>query len=309
MRKRLFGPYGDTHSNAKVLLKRYGIKVKAVDIRSRQIGKLVHGCDLVIHAASQPSHPRSIEIPILDSSININGTLNLLEATRKAARDATFLFCSTNKVYGENVHNLPVVEKEKRFDYAEGIEGVDESMSVDHTLHTPFGVSKLAADTYCQEYARLYGLPTAIFRLSCITGPAAKAVEAQNWEPYFILKNLKGERLNVYGYKGKQVRDVIDARDLVEAFDAFIRAPRPGEVYNMGGGRDNSISLLESFELIESLTGRKMIYELQPKREGDHMIYISNLQKFRRHYPKWHMSYDIKTIFTDLHKVIQSQLR
>lgn len=308
MRKRLFGPGGDTRSNAKALWKKHRIKVRPLDIRSKAISKLVQGCDVVVHTASQPSHPKSIEIPILDESININGTLNLLEATRQKAKDAVFLFCSTNKVYGENVHKLPVVELEKRYDYANGILGVDESMPIDQTLHTPFGVSKLAADVYCQEYARLYGLKTGIFRLSCITGPAAKAVEAQNWEPYFIWKNLKQEKLNIYGYKGKQVRDVIDARDLVSAFDEFIRLPHPGEVYNMGGGRENSISLLESFDLIRSMTGKQMIFELGPKREGDHMVYISNIKKFRSHFSHWALKYGLRAIFQDLYEALQSHV-
>ncbi len=308
MRKRLFGPDGDTRSNARTLWKKHRIKVKPVDIRSKTVSRLVQGCDVIVHTASQPSHPKSIEIPLLDESININGTLNLLEATRQWAKDAVFLFCSTNKVYGENVHKIPVVELEKRYAYADSIEGVDETMPVDQTLHTPFGVSKLAADVYCQEYARLYGLKTGIFRLSCITGPAAKAVEAQNWEPYFITKNLKQEKLNIYGYKGKQVRDVIDARDLVAVFDEFLKSPHPGEVYNMGGGRENSISLLESFDLIQAITGNKMIYELQPKREGDHMIYISTLKKFRSQYPNWNLKYDLNAIFTDIYEVLRSQI-
>jgi len=305
MRKTLFGPGGDTRSNARALWKKHRIRVRRLDIRSKAVRKLVRGCDVIVHTAAQPSHPKSIEIPMLDASININGTLNLLESTRQHAKDAVFLFCSTNKVYGENVHKLPVVELEKRYDYPNGIQGVDETMPVDQTLHTPFGVSKLAADVYCQEYARLYGLKTGIFRLSCITGPAAKAVEAQNWEPYFIWKNLRGEKLNVYGYKGKQVRDVIDARDLVTAFDAFIKSPHPGEVYNMGGGRKNSISLLESFELIQSITGKTMIFELQPKREGDHMIYISNLKKFTRSYPNWALKYDLNAIFRDIYEILR----
>lgn len=305
MRKRLFGPGGDTRSNARILRQKHGIRVKQVDIRSKTIAKLVRGCDVIVHTASQPSHPKSIEIPIQDERINIDGTLNLLESARRNANDAVFIFCSTNKVYGENVHKLPVVELEQRYEYANGINGVDESTPVDQTLHTPFGVSKLAADLYCQEYARLYGLKTGAFRLSCITGPAAKAVEAQNWEPYFIRKNLREEKLNVYGYKGKQVRDVIDARDLVSAFEAFIKSPHPGGVYNMGGGRQNSISLLESFRLIESLTGKKMNYELKPKREGDHMIYISNLNKFRSHYPTWSLKYDLNTIFGDIYQTLR----
>jgi CDP-paratose 2-epimerase len=172
---------------------------------------------------------------------------------------------------------------------------------VDNTLHTPFGASKLAADIYCQEYGRLYGLKTGIFRLSCITGPFARAVEMQNWEPHFIRLNMLGKTLTVYGFKGKQVRDVIDARDLVKAFDAFSGKPRPGEVYNMGGGRENSISLLESFRLIEKITGRPMKYQFGPKREGDHRVYISDVSKFKSHY-KWKIEIGLERIFRDIHE-------
>jgi CDP-paratose 2-epimerase len=306
MRRRLFGSMGDTRSNARALWRKHHIRVKEIDVRSKDLRKLVKASDVIIHAASQPSHPKSIEIPELDESINIDGTLNVLEGVRQNSKEAVVIFCSTNKVYGENVHRLPVVEQEKRYDYAKGIQGVDETMPVDQTLHTPFGVSKLAADLYCQEYARLYRVKTGIFRLSCITGPRAKAVEAQNWEPYFVRKNIRGETLNVFGYGGKQVRDIMDARDLVEAFDEFIACPRAGEVYNMGGGRENSISLLESFDVIESTTGRKMLYELRPKRQGDHMIYISNLAKFKDHYPAWSIKYNINRIFTDIYEEVRS---
>lgn len=306
MRRKLFGPMGDTRSNARALWNKHHVRVKEIDVRSRDLRKLAKSSDVIIHAASQPSHPRSIEIPELDESINIDGTLNVLEGARHSSKDAVVIFCSTNKVYGENVNKLPVVELEKRYDYAEGVLGVDENMSVDQTLHTPFGVSKLAADLYCQEYARLYRVKTGIFRLSCITGPCAKAVEVQNWEPYFVWKNLRAETLNVFGYGGKQVRDIMDARDLVKAFDEFLASPRAGEVYNMGGGRENSISLLESFDVIESITGRKMLYELRPKREGDHMIYISNLGKFKDHYPTWSIKYNINRIFTDIYEEIRS---
>jgi len=301
MRKQLFGNGGDTSPNAQLLRKRYGIMVLDVDIRSESMPNLIEGCNLIIHCASQPSHPQSLEIPVVDADINVRGTLNILEGTRQRAKDAVVIFCSTNKVYGENVHKLPVHEEKTRYCYDDGVEGVDETTPVDQTVHTPFGVSKLAADLYCQEYARTYGLKTGIFRLSCITGPRARAVEAQNWEPYFIAKNMRHERLRIFGYKGKQVRDIIDARDLVQAFAYFASSPRPGAVYNLGGGTSNSISLLESMELIESMTGNRFDYVFAPKREGDHMIYITNFRKFTKDYPSWSVRYGLRAIFSDLY--------
>ncbi|MFQ6135491.1 MAG: NAD-dependent epimerase/dehydratase family protein, partial [Nitrososphaerales archaeon] len=256
MRGTLFGDSGSIRDNAEVLVKNYpNIEMHEVDVRRPEIRELVSGADLIIHAAAQPSHPKSIFIPEEDFMINAWGTLNLLEAARAKAEDAVFIHCSTNKVYGENPNTLPIVEKETRYDY-DGIEGVDESLSLDHTMHTPFGVSKVAADLYTQEYARLYGLKTGIFRMGCITGPRSKAVEMHNWIPYFFRVNLEEKVLNIYGFKGKQVRDIIDARDLTLAFDKFSQSPWAGEAYNIGGGQKNSISILESFERIEKLTGK-----------------------------------------------------
>lgn len=307
MRGKIFGSGGDTSGNAQHLKSELpSLNFHEVDIRdSDTIAPLVKGCDIVVHTAAQPSHPRSIEIPIEDFGINAEGTLKVLELVRKHADNAVFLFTSTNKVYGENPNKLPIVEKETRYDY-EDLDGVDESMSLDHTMHTPFGVSKVAADLYCQEYGRLYGIKTGIFRLGCITGPMAKAVEMHNWEPYFVKANMDGKLLNVYGFKGKQVRDVIDARDLVAAMSQFAAKPRDCEVYNMGGGRSNSISLLESFDLIESITGKPMKYEIKEGREGDHQVYVSDLSKFKKHYPEWDITFDLKTVFTDIHNAFRA---
>lgn len=302
MRGTIFGAEGSTKGNFEALKKENpDIEFHQSDIRdTEKMAQLVKGCDVVIHTAAQPSHPKSIEIPLEDFSINAFGTLNLLELTRKNTKDALFVFTSTNKVYGENPNTLNIIEKDTRYDYAD-IDGIDESMPIDHTMHTPFGVSKVAADLYCQEYARLYGIRTAIFRLGCITGPMAKAVEMHNWEPHFIKANMEGRTLNIFGWKGKQVRDVIDARDLVQAFAEFIKKPRALGVYNMGGGRKNSISLLESFDLIESITGNKMKWVLKETREGDHQCYISDLSKFKSDYPNWDIRLDLKTIFADIH--------
>lgn len=300
----LFGEMGNTKANAEFLMKTFpNVKFYDIDIRDeKRMEQLIKGSDLVIHTAAQPSHPKSIEIPLEDFSINALGTLLLLETVRKMADEAVFIHCSTNKVYGENPNKIPTVEKETRYDYTDR-DGVDENMPIDHTMHTPFGVSKLAADLYAQEYGELYGLKTGIFRMGCITGPRAMAVEAHNWEPYFLWVNMTGRTLNVYGFKGKQVRDVIDARDLVQAFDRFFQKPRPGEVYNMGGGRENSISLLESFKVIENITRKPMQYDLKPKREGDHKVYISDLRKFKSHYD-WRIRISLDQIFRDIYNWI-----
>lgn len=304
MRGKIFGETGSTKDNADYLTEKFSnIKFHNIDIRDAdKMKELIKGSDLIIHAAAQPSHPKSIEIPMEDFSINAFGTLQLLEFTRILADNAVFIFCSTNKVYGENPNTLPIVEKETRYDY-KNRDGVDEMLPVDYTMHTPFGVSKLAADAYSQEYGRLYGLKTGIFRMGCITGPMAKAVEMHNWEPHFIWTNMQGKVLNVYGFKGKQVRDVIDARDLVKAFDAFFKKPMKGEVFNMGGGRENSISLLESFKVIEKLTGKPMKFVLKPKREGDHQVYISDLTKFKSNYD-WKIEIGIEQIFRDIYNWI-----
>ncbi len=303
MRGKLFGGMGNTESNANFLLNKFkNIQFLNADLRDAdKIKSLLIDADLIIHAAAQPSHPKSIEMPLEDFSINAFGTLQLLELIRKFNDNAVVINCSSNKVYGENPNTIPkIIEEETRYDYSDR-DGIDETLPVDGTLHTPFGVSKLAADVYGQEYGRLYGLKVGTFRMGCITGPMAKAVELHNWEPYFLWVNMQGQTLNVYGFKGKQVRDVIDARDLVRAFNFFAENPRSGEAYNMGGGRKNSISLLESFKLIESITSKPMKFVMKPKREGDHQVYISDLSKFKSHYPKWDIQIGLHQIFTDIY--------
>jgi CDP-paratose 2-epimerase len=182
--------------------------------------------------------------------------------------------------------------------------GFDETLQIDRNMHTPFGVSKVAADLYTQEYAYLYGLKTGVFRMGCITGGAAKAVEMHNWEPFFMKKALTGETLTVFGYDGFQVRDVIHAKDLAKLYYEFIKNPRPGEVYNIGGGRKNSISILESFDLIEKITGKKMNYELGPQREADHIWWISNINKARNHFPNWDIKINLKDVFTEIYETL-----
>jgi CDP-paratose 2-epimerase len=301
-RARLLGPDGDTLSNVRALQARYpGVEFFSYDIRSPEAAALVGDVGAVIHCAAQTSHPRSIEIPREDASINIDGTLNLLEALRRRGRrDVPFVFCSTNKVYGDAPNNLPYVERETRYDLRDRPEGIDETLTIDGIMHTPFGVSKAAADLYAQEYGLLYGLATGSFRMGCITGPWSRATVYQNWIAYFILCALTQRPLTVFGYKGKQVRDNIDARDLVRAFHRFIESPKPGAVYNMGGGRANSVSCLEAIARIEARTGRPMAWQLGPPREADHRVYITDMSRFRRDYPGWDLEIDLDRIFEDL---------
>jgi CDP-paratose 2-epimerase len=298
-----------------------------VDIHSQPMVVMIKECDVLIHCAAQPSHPRSVSIPYKDFEINVIGTVFLLESVRAHNRDMRFVFCSTNKVYGENPNTIyPIEELETRYDYAErqtivgppppGLEAggpmlgmrrpsIDEFCPLDGTHHTPFGASKVAADIYVQEYYHTYGIPTACFRMGCITGPMAKAVEEHNWIPYFFRKNLAKQVLSIFGYKGKQVRDIIHADDLVRAFDAWLDNPRGGEYYNMGGGRENSTSLLEALERIEALTSKPTDWELEPKRTGDHQVYISNLSKFKEHYPEWDIQIGLDEIFEQVYEGVR----
>lgn len=308
MRGRIFGKEGDTTPNAKALTG-IGVENHEIDIRDDRVIPLIKDADAVIHTAAQPSHPRSIEIPVEDFQVNAWGTLFLLEALRQHNRDAVFVYCSTNKVYGEVPNYFAYEKVGKRFEPVDPAlkDGFDESLRIDRNMHTPFGVSKTCADLYTQEYARLYGLKTGVFRMGCITGGAAKAVEMHNWEPFFVKKALTGEKLTVYGYGGYQVRDVIHARDLAGLFLRFVEKPRPGEVYNVGGGRRNSISLLEAFELIEEVTGRRIQYELGQQREADHIWWISNIGKAKSHYPGWDVKLGLKQVFVEIYETLSGK--
>lgn len=306
MRGRIFGNEASTRETMENLLRQYSIEHYDMDFRDARIIPLIKKADAIIHTAAQPSHPKSIEIPLEDFQINAFGTLFLLENIRKYNKDAVFVFCSTNKVYGDAPNYFSYEKVGKRFEPIDLslMDGFDETLRTDRCMHTPFGVSKLAGDLYAQEYALLYGLKTGVFRMGCITGGAAKAVEMHNWEPYFIRKALTGETLAIYGYGGYQVRDIIHARDLAELFYDFVKNPKAGEVYNLGGGRKNSISLLESFDLIEEVTGKKINYKLGPAREGDHIWWISNINKAMSHYPRWKVKTGLKEIFTEIYNTM-----
>ena len=261
---------------------------------------------LIVHCAAQPSHDWAAKEPVTDFTVNANGTLILLEATRNHAPDAVFIFTSTNKVYGDTPNRLPLVEDEKRWRVEDGHpfaeHGIDETMSVDQTLHSLFGASKLAADVLVQEYGRYFGLRSAVFRGGCLTGPGHSGTELHGFLAYLMKCTVEGTRYQVYGYQGKQVRDNIHAEDLVRAFDAVYQAPRIGEVYNIGGGPFSNCSMLEAIELCEQIAARELDWTyVDQNRIGDHMWWVSDIRKFRAHYPTWELRYDVPALLRDIH--------
>lgn len=297
MRREFFGPAGDTLWNLGRLqssTKRF--RHFAADIRDRSaLDQLFssHKFDLIIHCAAQPSHDKARDIPILDFEVNALGTLNLLEATRKHCPEAVFLFMSTNKVYGDSPNELPLKELETRWEYArpEDFHGISESCRIDQTLHSLFGASKAAADLVAQEYGRYFKMNVGVFRGGCLTGPSHSGVELHGFLSYLVKVALSGGMYSVFGYKAKQVRDNIHSHDVVRAMEEFAENPRPGEVYNMGGGRQNSISMLEAIDRIEQLSGKKLNWKyVDEARKGDHICYISDLRKFQSHYPNWQLT-------------------
>ena len=307
MRRVFFGPPGDTLWNLerlKQVTQRF--TPTGLDIRDRE-GVLAlfreHRFDLIIHCAAQPSHDKAADIALLDFEVNALGTVNLLEAARQHSREAAFVFMSTNKVYGDAPNEKPLRETETRYDYADpaDFEGIDENCRIDHTLHSLFGASKVAADIYAQEYGRYFGMGVGIFRGGCLTGPAHSGVELHGFLSYLLKVALSGQPYTVYGYKGKQVRDNIHSFDVVRAFEEFARNPRPGEVYNLGGGRGSSVSMLEAIARIEDLTGRKIKWTYSEQaRKGDHICYISNLAKLKSHYPAWSVTRSLDSILDEM---------
>jgi CDP-paratose 2-epimerase len=307
MRRQFFGPPGDTTWNLDRLRRSTRRFVHHdLDIRNRDaIFSLFreHRFDLVIHCAAQPSHDKAREIPLVDFEVNAVGTLNLLEATRLFCPEGVFIFMSTNKVYGDAPNELPLCELETRFDFADpkDREGIDETCRVDRTLHSLFGASKAAADLVAQEYGRYFCMNVGIFRGGCLTGPNHSGVQLHGFLSYLVKVTVSGETYSIYGYKGKQVRDNIHSHDVVRAMEEFAENPRQGEVYNMGGGRQNSVSVLEAIQRVEAMTGRKInfAYEDTPRR-GDHICYISNLAKFRAHYPRWQITHGLEQILLEM---------
>jgi len=306
MRADFFGPPGDTSWNLMRLqsVTRHFEPVN-LDIRDRPgVLRLFeeHAFDLVVHCAAQPSHDLAKDRPFDDFDVNAGGTLNLLEATRRHCPDAVFIFMSTNKVYGDAPNEIPLRELEKRWEYANPAdwEGIDETMRIDRSKHSLFGASKVAADILVQEYGRYFGMKTACLRGGCLTGPHHSGVELHGFLNYLIKANLEERTYKIFGYKGKQVRDNIHSYDVARAIEEIARNPRCGEVYNIGGGRSNSCSILEAFERAEAVTGKKMRYEyIDTNREGDHICYISNLGKLKTHYPGWELTKSLDDIFEE----------
>jgi len=309
MRRVFFGPAGDTTWNLARLRKVTSrFEHRDLDIRDREgISALFkeNRFDLIVHCAAQPSHDKATEIPLLDFDVNAVGTVNLLEATRQHSPEAVFILMSTNKVYGDAPNETPLCEFPTRFDYArpEDREGIDENCRIDRTLHSVFGASKVAADVMAQEYGRYFGMRVGIFRGGCLTGPAHSGVELHGFLSYLVKVAVSELTYTVLGYKGKQVRDNIHSRDVVRAFEEFARNPRPGEVYNLGGGRGNSISILEAIDLVEQMSGKRIQWVYKDEaRKGDHICYISDLRKFQNHFPDWNVSRDLNSILDELVK-------
>jgi CDP-paratose 2-epimerase len=304
MRRDFFGENGDTSWNLERLRGATKHFVHHdVDIRDRaRIAELFrdHKPELVVHCAAQPSHDLAASRPFDDFEVNAVGTLNLLEAARESSPEAPFAFLSTNKVYGDAPNELPLVELETRWDYADPAdhEGIDETMRIDTTMHSLFGASKAAADLLVQEYGRYFGLPTVCFRGGCLTGPQHSAAELHGFLAYLAHAVKEGVPYRIFGYKGKQVRDNIHAHDVCTAIMAFAESPRPGAVYNLGGGRGNSVSMNEAIARFEELFGRKLDVEyVEEARRGDHICYITDMARFRADHPAWQIEHDLESIF------------
>jgi CDP-paratose 2-epimerase len=315
MRREFFGPAGDTRWNLqrlKGLTRRF--RHVALDIRSREhLFALFQEqrFDVIIHCAAQPSHDKAASIALTDFDVNAVGTVNLLEATRLHCPEAVFLHMSTNKVYGDAPNHLPLVELETRYEYAlpEHQHGINEQCSIDQSLHSIFGASKVAADVMAQEYGRYFGMNVGVFRGGCLTGPAHSGVELHGFLSYLVKVAVHGKPYTIYGYKGKQVRDNIHSVDVIGAFEAFIRKPRQGEPYNLGGCRQNSVSMLEAIALIEELAGRTISWRYdEQQRRGDHICYISDMRKFQRDYPDWSLTRSLDDILRELVVAEQSRL-
>ena len=307
MRADFFGASGDTRWNQQRLIGRFQrFEHREVDIRERhEVVRTVAAIkpDLLVHTAAQPSHDLAASRPFDDFDTNAVGTMNLLEATRLHAPDAVFAHLSTNKVYGDAPNEINLVELETRWEYADPTyaDGIPETFRIDQSTHSLFGASKVAADVMVQEYGRYFGMKTCCLRGGCLTGPNHSGVELHGFLSYLVKTNLEGRVYKIFGYKGKQVRDNIHALDVARFIDAFAQNPRCGEVYNIGGGRANSVSILEAFDVVSKLTGEEMRFEyLDAARQGDHMCYISNLSKMRAHYPSWDITVPLNQVFEEI---------
>lgn len=310
MRARFFGPASSTASVTSTLLAELdGFRVEEVDIRDGEAIERIFAAagariEIVVHAAAQPSHDWAASDPMTDFGVNATGTMNLLAATRAHCPEATFVFLSTNKVYGDHPNGLPLEARETRYELPEEHQwhgGIDTSMSIDRCTHSLFGVSKAAADLAVQEYGRYFDMPTVCFRGGCLTGPQHAGAELHGFLAYLMKCTVTGAPYTVFGYEGKQVRDNIHAHDVSRAINAFHRSPRAGVVYNLGGGRANSISMLEAIELCERVSGGRLSWKLgDGPRTGDHMWWISDLKPFRADHPGWEIEIGLEEIATEI---------
>lgn len=319
MRKEFFGDEASTEWQRKQLEDTIsGYKHYHTDIRNEtEINQIFqeYGQDikLIVHAAAQPSHDWAAKDPFKDFSVNANGTLVLLEATRKFCPNAVFIFTSTNKVYGDTPNYLPLIELEKRWEIESNHTfykyGIDESMSIDQTKHSLFGASKVAADVLVQEYGKYFGMKTGVFRGGCLTGPGHSGTQLHGFLAYLMRCAIAGTQYTIFGYKGKQVRDNIHSYDLVNMFYHFYLNPRVAEVYNAGGSRFSNCSMLEAIDICENLTGKKMNYKYdETNRIGDHIWYISDVHKFETHYPNWKYKYNLQDIMVQMHDAISKRI-
>lgn len=319
MRKYFFGSEASTNWNVADLKNNYSnYKHYTADIRDYEELKKIFNTyqsdiKLIVHTAAQPSHDWAAKEPITDFTVNANGTLNLLELTRAFCSDAVFIFTSTNKVYGDNPNYLPLIELESRWEISESHlyskNGIDENMSIDHTKHSVFGASKVAADIMTQEYGRYFGMKTGIFRGGCLTGPNHSGAQLHGFLSYLMKCTITGQPYTIFGYKGKQVRDNIHSYDLVNMFWHFYQNPKNGETYNAGGSRFSNCSMKEAIALCEEIADKKanIIYS-DTNRIGDHIWYISDMTKYKSHYPDWNFKYDLKTTLTEIYHGIVKRL-
>lgn len=303
MRQVFFGPQGSTRWNLERLLaETERFQHESLDIRNREaIDALFskHTFELIIHCAAQPSHDKAKDIPLLDFDVNAGGTMNLLEATRQHCPEAAFCHMSTNKVYGDAPNEVPLVELDTRWEYArrEDWHGISENCRIDQTTHSLFGASKTAADVIAQEYGRYFDLKVGVFRGGCLTGASHSGVELHGFLSYLVHVAVHQKPYTIFGYKGKQVRDQIESSDVIFAFEEFSKNPRPGEVYNLGGGRENAASMMECIQLIEEISGQQVQHTYsETNRVGDHICYISDLRKFKEHYPNWSIRMSLREI-------------
>ena len=311
-RQRFFGPDASTAWNRRSLEQRFPHQYTHVDadIRDASVmdalfSKYGKRIALVIHAAAQPSHDWAASDPVMDFTVNANGTMNILEATRKFSPEAVFIFTSTNKVYGDAPNELPLVELETRWEIDSRHpywNGIDENLRIDQSKHSLFGASKLAADVLVQEYGRYFGMPTVVFRGGCLTGPNHSGTKLHGFLAFLLKCTVTGQKYEVFGYKGKQVRDNIHSHDLLTAFDHVFKAPRCAEVYNAGGTRFSNCSMIEAIALCERVSGRTLDWTYsEDNRVGDHIWYVSSMTKFKSHYPGWNQAYGLTTLIREMH--------